>query len=232
MYKRVLLKLSGEALSSGSGPFDFNIIDDVASQIKTMVNNGVQVGIVVGGGNICRGHLFEKLGLDREQSDYIGMQATVMNARVLEVALQKQGIKAKTLTAFGVQGIDDYDVETANKLLAEGYTLCFGGGTGKPFFSTDTASALRAQDMKAEVILIAKNGTDGVYDKDPNKYADAVRFEEMHFSDIIDLKLQVIDLAAAEICRDNKIDAFVFDMAGENNIVKAALGEATGTVIK
>lgn len=232
MYKTILLKLSGEAMGNEQGPFDFDFLNALSLQIKTLAEDGIGIGIVVGGGNICRGRIFEQLGLDREKSDYIGMEATVMNAQTLEAALLKNGVKAKALSAIEVQNVENYSSERAKELIAAGVVAVFGGGTGKPFFSTDTASAIRASEIEADVILMAKNGTDGVYDKDPNKYNDAVRFDEMKFDDIIDMKLGVIDLAAAEICRDHKIKAFVFDMAEPDNIIKAARSEAVGTLIK
>ncbi|MDO4500211.1 MAG: UMP kinase [Erysipelotrichaceae bacterium] len=229
MYKRVLLKLSGEALGN---PFDPEFLDAVSLQVKQLAEAGVEVGIVVGGGNICRGRTFEKLGLDREDADYIGMTATVINAKMLEAALKKNGVNATTLSTIAVQRVEEYTTEKALDLLSKGVVCVFGGGTGKPFFSTDTGSALRAQDIKAEVILMAKNGVDGVYTADPKTDPTASRYDELSFDDIIKNKLGVIDLEAAEICRDNGIQGFVFDMAAENNIVKAALGQAIGTVIK
>ena len=229
MYKRVLLKLSGEALGC---PYDVKVLDSLALQIKKLVKEGIEVGIVVGGGNICRGKTFEKLGLDRRQSDYIGMEATVMNAQMLCASLIKNGVDARTLSTIKMQRVQDYDKDKANNLLKRKIVCVFGGGTGKPFFSTDTGSALRAKDINADVILMAKNGVDGVYSADPDIDPNAVRYDEMTFDDIIDNKLGVIDLEAAKICKKNKIEAFVFDMGVKNNIVKAAMGKAKGTVIR
>lgn len=229
MYKRILLKLSGEALGN---PFDTKVLEDISKQVKKLVEDGIEVGIVVGGGNICRGRTFEKLGLDRKEADYIGMTATVINARMVEASLLKQGVKAKTLTTYKVQRVMDYDTKKANSLLSKGTVCVFGGGTGKPFFSTDTGSALRAKDIKADVILMAKNGVDGVYSADPKVDKNAIRYDELSFDDIINKNLQVIDLDAAKICKKNHIEAFIFDMAVKNNIVKAAKGKAVGTVIR
>lgn len=229
MYKRILLKLSGEALGN---PFDTKVLEDISKQVKKLVEDGIEVGIVVGGGNICRGRTFEKLGLDRKEADYIGMTATVINARMVEASLLKQGVKAKTLTTYKVQRVMDYDTRKANSLLSKGTVCVFGGGTGKPFFSTDTGSALRAKDIKADVILMAKNGVDGVYSADPKVDKNAIRYDELSFDDIINKNLQVIDLDAAKICKKNHIEAFIFDMAVKNNIVKAAKGKAVGTVIR
>lgn len=232
MYKRVLLKLSGEALSANDFPFSTDTIFDVAKQIKTISDEGVKVGIVIGGGNICRGRIFEKLGFEREKADYAGMLATVVNSIMLESALLNIGAKAKALSVIEAQNVERYDIEKANKYLDEGYILIFGGGYGLPHYSTDTGSAQRALDINAEVILMAKTGVDGVYDKDPNKYADAKRFDELSFNDILKLGLEVIDLQAAEICEKNKIGAFVFNMSDKDNIIKAAKQEAIGTIIK
>lgn len=229
MYKRVLLKLSGEALGC---PYDINILDSISKQIKKLVEEGIEVGVVIGGGNICRGKTFEKLGLDRKEADYIGMEATIMNAQMLTAALIKNGVSAKTLSTVKVQRVLDYSKEKALSLLKKKVVCVFGGGTGKPFFSTDTGSALRAKDINADVILMAKNGVDGVYNDDPDTNPNATRYNEMTFNDIIINKLGVIDLKAAEICKKNHIEAFVFDMAVKNNIVKAAKGKAIGTVIK
>ena len=229
MYKRVLLKLSGEAMGC---PFNLDMLDSMAKQIKKLQEDGIEVGVVIGGGNICRGKTFEKLGLDRVEADYIGMEATVMNAQMLTAALIKNGVKAITLSTIHVQNVLDYTTKRALYYLRKKYVVVFGGGTGKPYFSTDTGSALRAKDIKADVILMAKNGVDGVYSADPATHPEATRYDEMTFDDIINNKLGVIDLTAAEICKENHIEAFVFDMAAKNNIVKAAKGKAIGTVIK
>lgn len=229
MYKRVLLKLSGEALGN---PFDTKVLNDISKQVKSLVKEGVEVGIVVGGGNICRGRTFEKLGLDRKDSDYIGMEATVINAQMLSASLTKIGVNNKVLSTIKVQRVLDYSKDKANALLKKKVVCVFGGGTGKPFFSTDTGSALRARDIGAEVILMAKNGVDGVYNADPNIDKTATRYNELSFDDIIKNKLGVIDLQAAEICKKNKIQGFVFDMAVKNNILKAVKGKAIGTIIK
>ena len=229
MYKRILLKLSGEALGN---PFDNEILDDIARQVKEIVKFGVEVGIVVGGGNICRGRTFEKLGLDRRNSDYIGMTATVINAQMIEASLKKIGVKAKTLSTIKVQRVLDYSKKEALNLLSKKTVCVFGGGTGKPFYSTDTGSALRAKDIKAEVILMAKNGVDGVYSADPKLDKKAIRFDELSFDDIINKQLAVIDLEAAKICKENNINAFIFDMSTKDNIIRAVENKAIGTIIK
>ena len=229
MYKRVLLKLSGEALGC---PYDIAMLENIAKQVKKIADSGIEVGIVIGGGNICRGRSFEKLGLDRRESDYVGMEATVMNAQMLCAALIKVGAKAKVLSTIKVQRVQDYTKEKALNLLKRKTIVVFGGGTGKPFFSTDTGSALRARDIGADVILMAKSGVDGVYSADPKADPDAIRYDELTFDDIIKNKLGVIDLEAAKICKKDHIEAFVFNMVEKNNIVKAAKGKAVGTVIR
>ena len=228
MYKRILLKLSGEALGN---PFDTKVLENIAEQIKQLVNDGVEVGIVVGGGNICRGRTFEKLGLDRRNADYIGMEATVINAQMIEASLTKIGVNAKTLSTIDVQRVEKYDTEKANILLDKKTICVFGGGTGEPFFSTDTASALRAQDIHAEVILMAKNGVDGVYNADPKKDPTATRFEHLTYMDLLNKGLQVMDSTATSMCMDNDMELVVFNMNEKGNIVKAMKGEAVCTRI-
>ena len=232
MYKRVLLKLSGEALSAPDFPFSTEAMDNFALQVKEIREMGVDVGIVVGGGNICRGRVFEKLGFDRVDSDYAGMLATVINAVMFAAALNRVGVDAVAMSAIKAQNVMDYDKEKANRLLAEGKTLVFGGGYGLPYYSTDTGSAQRAMDIGADVILMAKSGVDGVYDSDPDDNPNARKFDEITFDDILKLGLKVIDASAAELCLKGKIDGFVFNMTEEGNIVKAVKGEAVGTVIK
>ena len=229
MYKRVLLKLSGEALGC---PYDITFLENIAKQVKKIAESGIEVGIVIGGGNICRGRSFEKLGLDRREADYVGMEATVMNAQMLCAALVKVGAKAKVLSTIKVQRVQDYSKEKALSLLKRKTIVVFGGGTGKPFYSTDTGSALRARDIGADVILMAKSGVDGVYSADPKTDPNATRYNELTFDDIIKNKLGVIDLEAAKICKKDHIEAFVFNMVEKNNIVKAAKGKAVGTVIR
>ena len=232
MYKRVLLKLSGEALAAPDFPFSTEFLEKIALQVKKIREMGVDVGIVVGGGNICRGRIFQDLGFDRVQSDYAGMLATVINAIMFSAELNKVGCKAVPMSAVKAQNVIDFDLAEANRLIEEGNVVVFGGGYGKPYYSTDTGSAQRAKDIKADVILMAKNGVDGVYDSDPDINPDAKKFDELSFDDILKLDLKVMDSQAAEICKEAKIEAFVFDMAEEDNIGKAAKGEAVGTVIK
>lgn len=232
MYNTVLLKLSGEALGDNNGPYSFDMLDALALQIKALNNKGVKIGIVCGGGNICRGRTFEKLGLNREKSDYIGMCATVINAQVLGEALNNNGVKNKVFTCYPVHNVEDYDAKVAKESVDSGYVCIFGGGIGQPGYSTDTACAKRAADIKADIILFAKNGCDGVYDKDPNQFADAKRYDVITYDDIIKSNLQVIDIAAAKICLENNIKGFVFDMAEKDAIINSCNEESKGTLIK
>ncbi len=231
MYKRILLKLSGEALGSKENVFDIDVMSALGAQIRKIVEEGCEVGVVVGGGNLVRGKQFEKIGLDRVASDHIGMLGTTLNAMVLAAALEKNGVSAKVMSATQVDGVEGIDVEKARKLLKEKTVVIFGGGVGEPYFSTDTGSALRASEIKAEVIFMAKNGVDGVYDSDPDSNPNAKRFEELSFDDILKLNLKVIDQTAASLCKDNGIDALVINMSEEDNIYKAVTGKAVGTVI-
>ena len=232
MYNRILLKLSGEALGSEKGVFDVDVMSALGAQIREIVEEGCQVGIVVGGGNLVRGKAFAKIGLDRVASDHIGMLGTTLNAMVLAAALEMNGVKAQVMSATVVDGVEPIDVPKAKRLLADKHVVIFGGGVGEPYFSTDTGSALRASEIGAEVIFMAKNGVDGVYDDDPDKNPNAKRFDVLSFDDILKLNLKVIDATAASMCKDNGIDAFVFKMSEEGNIVKAVRGTAVGTVIK
>ncbi len=232
MYKRVLLKLSGEALAAPDFPFSVDVLESIGKQVKEIAEMGVGVGIVVGGGNICRGRIFEDLGFDRVKADYAGMLATVINAVMFSAELNKLGVKSVAMSAIKAQNVLDFDSDEANRLMDEGYVLVFGGGYGLPYYSTDTGSAQRAKDIHADVILMAKSGVDGVYDSDPDENPNAKKFDELTFNDILSLGLKVIDLQAAELCKESGIEAFVFNMADEGNIVKAVKGEAVGTVIR
>jgi uridylate kinase len=232
MYSRVLLKLSGEAISASDFPFSVDTLNDVALQIKQISEMGVKVGIVVGGGNICRGRIFEELGFDRIKSDYTGMFATVINAVMLENALNRVGCKAIAMSVIKAQNVEDFSVERANEMLDKGYVVIFGGGYGEPYYSTDSGAAQKAIDINAEVILMAKSGVDGIYDSDPNTNKNAVRYDEITYQRILDDNLKVIDSQAAQMCVKSGIPGFVFNMNDENNIVKAVKGETIGTIIK
>ena len=231
IYKRVLLKISGEALA---GDQKFGISDEttntVAKQIKELCDLGVETAIVVGGGNFWRGRSSENMA--RATADYMGMLATVMNALALESALNIHGVKARVQTAIEMREIaEPYARMKAISRLERKEVVIFGAGTGNPFFSTDTTAALRAAEMDAEVILLAKN-VDAVYSDDPETNPNAERYDSLTFKEVVDQDLKVMDLTAATLCRDNGIAIHVFGVAGEGNIMKAVCGEKIGTIIK
>lgn len=230
-YKRVLLKISGEALA-GDKHFglDFQVMGRVADVIKECVNMGVQVGIVIGGGNFWRGR--SSGSMDRCRADSIGMLGTVMNSIAVADTLIAKGVPAKVYSAVAMEPIAEiFTADKARADLEEGVVTIFGGGTGNPFFSTDSAAALRAAQIQAEVIFKATN-VDGVYDKDPNKFDDAVKFDELTQSELLSRGLQVMDASAASLCRDNGIDILVFDLTDPENIVRAVSGENVGTLCR
>lgn len=229
-YKRVLIKLSGEALA-GEDKFGVNpeMTAKTATQIKEIHDQGVQIAIVVGGGNFFRGRTGKNI--DRATADYMGMLATVMNALALQDSLLSIGCDAKVMTAIEIRDMaEGYSRRKALDYLDDNKVLIFGGGTGSPFFSTDTTAALRAAEMNAEVILLAKN-IDAVYSEDPNVNPDAERYEELTYMDIVEKELRVMDLTAATLCKDNDIQLYVFAMAEEGNLMKVINGENVGTLI-
>lgn len=228
---RVLLKLSGEALSADSKTFNGEYLANIANQIKQIIKDGNSVAVVSGGGNMVRGKEFQEMGFDRVQADHMGMLATTLNCMALSASLTKAKVKSKVMSAVKVDGVDDIDVEKANELLDKKTVVLFGGGIGNPYFTTDTACALRAIEIKADRILIGKNKTDGVYDKDPNKYPDAKMFKKLTFDEVLDRKLSVMDATAASLCREYKVNVFVFNANGKNNFVKAANNKIKGTII-
>ena len=229
---RFLLKLSGEALSADGKVFNGDYLADIAKQIKQIIKDGNSVAVVSGGGNMCRGREFEEMGFDRVEADHMGMLATTLNCMALAAALGKAKVKAKVMSAVNVDGVDPIDVKLANELLDKKTVVLFGGGIGNPYFTTDTACALRSIEIHADRILIGKNGTDGVYDKDPNKFKDAKWFKELTFDELLERKLTVIDATAASLCREHGISLFVFNGNGKNNFAKAASGKIKGTTIK
>ncbi len=233
MYKRVLLKLSGEALSGNEKNFDPNVLKNLALEIKDAHDLGVEVAIVVGGGNFIRGKTVSEIGIDRVQGDYMGMLATVINALALQSSLEAAGVDTRVMTSIDVPKVaEPYIQRRAIRHLEKGRVIIFGGGTGSPYFSTDTTAALRASEIKADVILMAKNGVDGVYSADPKKDPTAVKYDELTYMDLLNKGLQVMDSTATSMCMDNKMELMVFNMNEEGNIVKAVSGEKIGTVIK
>ncbi|SCH51799.1 MULTISPECIES: UMP kinase [unclassified Romboutsia] len=230
MYKRVLLKLSGEALSGAKG-FGINneVVNDIATGIKKLREIDVEVAVVVGGGNFWRGRTSE--GMDRTTADYIGMLATVMNSMALQDALENIGVETRVQTAIEMRQIaEPYIRRRAVRHLEKDRVVIFGAGTGNPYFSTDTTAALRAAEMEAEVILLAKN-VDAVYDKDPKVHSDAKKFDELSYIDVLQKGLKVMDSTATSLCMDNEIPIKVFELSTEN-ILKAVMGEKIGTIVK
>lgn len=230
MYKRVLLKISGEALSGGTG---FGINNDVVSEIslgiKKLNDVGVEVAVVVGGGNFWRGRTSQ--GMDRTTADYIGMLATVMNAMALQDSLENIGVPTRVQTGIEMNKVaEPYIRRRAVRHLEKGRVVIFGAGTGNPYFSTDTAAALRAAEMEADVILLAKN-VDAVYDKDPKKHPDAKKFTKLSYMEVINRELKVMDSTATSLCMDNKITIKVFELNTEN-IIKVVYGEDVGTTVE
>jgi len=231
-YRRVVLKLSGEALAGSQGyGIDPDVVNNIAKQIKEVVELRVQVAVVVGGGNIWRGIAGSAKGMDRATADYMGMLATVMNSLALQDALEKQGVDTRTLTAIEMKEVaEPYIRRRAIRHMEKGRVVIFAGGTGNPYFSTDTTAALRAAEIEAQVILMAKR-VDGVYDSDPLKNPDAKKYEELTYIEMLNKGLGVMDATAASLCMDNKIPLIVFDLNVEGNIKKAVCGEKIGTYI-
>lgn len=228
--KRALLKLSGGALAGKNGnTFDFDKLDSVAKQIIEIASTGIQLGIVLGGGNIWRGR--SSGDMDRAQADNMGMLATTINSLALQDALERQGQPAAVVSSIEIPKIaQSFNKRRAEQLFEQGNIVILAGGTGNPFFSTDTAAVLRALEIDADIILMAKD-IDAVYDKDPRKYPDAVRFKTMKYSDIYEKNLKVVDMTSAVLCMEHDLDTFVFGLDSENNMLKALNGEDIGTYI-
>jgi uridylate kinase len=232
MYKRILLKLSGEALSTKENQLDPAILASLAREIKEVHAMGVEVAIVVGGGNFIRGKVAEKMGIDRVQADYMGMLATVINAMAIQGALEKVEVPTRVQTAIEMSKIaEPLIVRRAIRHLEKGRVVIFGAGTGSPYFSTDTTAALRASEIKADVILMAKNGVDGVYTADPKLFPEAEKYDLLTYMEMIQQGLGVMDTTATSMCMDNDIDLIVFNMNECGNIKKAVAGEIIGTRI-
>ncbi len=232
MYKRVLLKLSGEALSSKQEQLDPEILSALAKEVKEVVDMGVELAIVVGAGNYVRGKNAERLGIDRVQADYMGMLATVINAIAIQGAFERVGIPTRVQSAIEMNKIaEPFIVRRALRHLEKGRVVIFGAGTGSPYFSTDTAAALRASEIKADVVLMAKNGVDGVYSADPKLVMDAKKYDIITYMDLLQQGLGVMDSTATSMCMDNDIDLIVFDMNEKGNIKKAVMQETLGTKI-
>jgi uridylate kinase len=233
MYNRIIIKLSGEALK-GDGIYGIHplTVKMIATEIKDIHALGVDVGIVVGGGNLWRGKTGEELGMDRAQADYMGMLGTVMNSLALQDALESIEVPSRVMTVLPISTVaEPYIRRRAMRHFEKNRVLIFAGGTGTPYFSTDTAAALRAAELDAKIILMAKNGVDGVYDKDPKKHQDATMYDALTQEDILVKKLGVMDQTAASMCHENKIDVIVFNLNTSGNMKKAVLEEPIGTKV-
>jgi len=232
-YKRVLLKLSGEAFSGGA-PYgiDAATLAKVAKQIKRVMEMGVGVGIVVGGGNIWRGAKAEAKGMDRVTADYAGMLATVINALALQDALEREGVTTRTQSAIGIQQVaEPYIRRRAIRHLEKGRAVIFAGGTGNPYMTTDTASALRAIEIEAEVLLMTKHNVDGIYSADPIKDRSAKKFDRLSHLEALNMRLDVMDATALSLCLENKLPIIVFDLQTPQSLERAVAGEKIGTLV-
>ncbi|MFH1639413.1 MAG: UMP kinase [Chloroflexota bacterium] len=233
-YKRIMLKLSGEAFKGTATDFsiDGHLLDVIARQIKQVRDAEVVVGIVIGGGNIWRGAEAEINGMDRVAADYAGMLATVINALVLQDVLVRNGVATHMMSAINMpQVAEPYIIPRALKHLAKGRVVLFSGGTGNPYVTTDTAAALRAIEMKADVLLMAKNKVDGVYNADPRKHPEARKYEQLSYLKALNMRLEVMDATALSLCMGNNLPIVVFDLQAENSIVRVATGEHIGTMV-
>lgn len=230
-YKRVMLKISGEALAGESGfGIDFDVAQRIATEIKELVDMGIEVGAVVGGGNIWRGRNGEG-SMDRTTADYMGMLATCINALGLQDSLESIGVKTRVQTAIEMKEVaEPFIRRRAMRHLEKGRVVIFAAGTGNPYFSTDTTAALRAAEIEAEIILLAKK-VDGVYTKDPKKYDDAVKYDKLSYIEVLEQGLQVMDSTATSLCMDNNIPILVFALDEPGNIRKSVMGENIGTLV-
>ncbi|MDR0297649.1 MAG: UMP kinase [Streptococcaceae bacterium] len=233
-YKRVLLKLSGEALAGSRGiGFDPETAKEVAKELKEVHDLGVELAIVCGGGNIWRGITGEKAGMERAQADYMGMLATIQNGLFVQSALENLGVDTRVMTAIAMPAVAElYIRRRAERHLEKGRVVIFAGGTGSPYFSTDTTSALRAAEINANVILMAKNGVDGVYNADPKIDTEAIKFDHLSHMDVLTKGLNVMDSTASTMSMDNHIPLVVFNMNEMGNIKRVILGENIGTTVE
>lgn len=232
-YGRIILKLSGEALAGRMGyGIDVDVLRDMAVQLRAVLDLGVEVSIVVGGGNIWRGRAGGEMGMDRATADYMGMLATVINALALQDAMEKVGLDTRVLTAIEMRQVaEPYIRRRAIRHLEKGRVVIFASGTGNPYFSTDTTAALRAAEIEAEVILMAKRGVDGVYSEDPKHNPMATKYDRLDYLDVLNAGLGVIDSTATSLCMDNRIPIIVFNFDESDHIVRAVQGERIGTIV-
>lgn len=233
-FKRIILKISGEALAGEQGfGIDPKTVEAIAKEIVEVAKSGLEVAIVVGGGNIWRGLSGSAKGMDRASADYMGMIATVMNSVALQDALEHEGVPTRVQTAIEMQQVaEPYIRRRAIRHLEKGRIVIFGAGTGNPYFSTDTTASLRAAEIEADAILMAKKFADGVYDSDPRTNPEAVKFDELSYMEVIKRELAVMDATAITLCKDNHIPIIVFSIDIPGNILRAAKGEAIGTIVR
>ena len=231
-HRRVVLKLSGEVFGGGAVGVDPIVVQDAAKQIATAVRRGVQVAVVVGGGNFFRGSELQASGMDRARADYMGILGTVMNCLALQDFLEKQGVETRVQTAITMgQVAEPYIPRRAIRHLEKGRVVIFGAGAGMPYFSTDTVAAQRALEVGAEVILMGKQGVDGVYDADPKTHASAVKFDVLTYDEFLARDLKVADATSVSMCRDNDMDMIVFNLSEDGNIARVVAGEKIGTTV-
>ena len=232
-YRRVLLKLSGEVFGGTKGiGVDPDVVQDIAKQIADVARSGVQVAIVVGGGNYFRGAELSQRGMDRSRADYMGMLGTVMNCLALQDFLEKEGVQTRVQTAITMgQVAEPYIPLRAIRHLEKGRVVIFGAGAGMPFFTTDTVSAQRALEIGAEALLLAKSGVDGVYSADPKKDSTATKYDTITYDEVLSKSLAVADAAAFALCRENKLPIVIFDLMENGNIARAVRGEVIGTLV-
>ena len=231
-YKRVLLKLSGEVFGGGRVGVDPVVVNAIAREVADVVRSGVQVAVVVGGGNFFRGAELQKGGMDRARADYMGMLGTVMNCLALQDFLEKQGVETRVQSAIAMgQVAEPYIPRRAIRHLEKGRVVIFGAGAGMPYFSTDTVAAQRALEIGCQVILMGKQGVDGVYDSDPNTNPDAVKFDHLTYDDFLTRGLRVADATSVSLCRDNNMTMIVFNLSVEGNIGRVVSGEKIGTTV-
>jgi len=231
-YKRVLLKLSGEVFGGGKVGLDPDVVRGIAEQIAEAAREGVQVAVVIGGGNFFRGSELQQKGMDRTRADYMGMLGTVLNCLALQDFLEKEGVETRVQTAITMgQVAEPYIPRRAIRHLEKGRVVIFGAGAGMPFFSTDTVSAQRALEIKCDAVLMSKNGVDGVYTADPRTDPDAVKLERVSYQEALVKGLRVVDAAAFSLCMENKLPMIVFGMEGEGNVARAVRGEKIGTLV-
>lgn len=232
-YRRLVLKLSGEALMGGAGyGIDPKVVSALAAEISRVAADGVQMAIIMGGGNIWRGLAASSKGMDRATADYMGMLATVMNALALQDALENTGVQTRVQTAIEMHQVaEPYIRRRAIRHMEKGRVVILAGGTGNPYFTTDTAAALRAVEIGAEVILMGKNNVDGVYDDDPNVNANATRYSVISHQEALERNLRVMDQSALALCRENDLPVIVFDLMCPGNIERAAIGQEVGTLV-